>query len=337
MTVALTVQPRRKKAAPVPYVYHAMGGVLRSEVELPELVPTSGAAAADWTFRVGRGAAPDLPLVPLGERRVGVEAYWLSQIASGFRLKYSHAGIFDITDEGASITWYPSGDNQEELARCILLGPALAIALETAGLLCLHGSAVAISDQAVAFVGGKHHGKSTLAIALTAAGARLISDDIVPVQPGPPAITRPGVASARLWEDSARELINERYVGRTVQGVKSTLTAFAKHALQITPLPLAAIYLLRPDVTGSLESPCVRVRLHGADSVVVLAHQTKLPDPLVGLGRAGARLKLAATIAGSVPIWQLHFVGGFDRLTEVVQQILCWHRDPSSFSRGLTR
>src|SRR5688572_9965775 len=111
MTATLTVQPRRKKAAPLPYVYHAMGCVLQSEVELPELVPTSGPAAADWTFRIGRGAAPDLPLVALGERQVGVEAYWLSQIASGFRLKYSHAGTFDITDQGGRITWYPSGDN----------------------------------------------------------------------------------------------------------------------------------------------------------------------------------------------------------------------------------
>jgi hypothetical protein len=316
-------KPQDPGSTPPLHAYRAMGGILHSELELPELALANG-GMPDWTFRIG-AAAPVFELTVLGARDVGPERYQLFRIPAGLRLQYSHAGTFDMTEKGSRIVWYPAPDHRVELARAILLGPVLAIALEAAGRLCLHGSAVAVGVNAVAFIGGKHRGKSTLAMALTAAGARLISDDIVAIVPGSPALALPGVASARLWGDSARELDFERTGGRLLPGIKSTVTAFAEHAVQLTALPLAAIYLLAPDINGTGERACSRTRLNGMDAVVALAQQTKLADSLIGMNEAGVQLRTAAGIAAEVPVYTLDFVGNFARLPEVVRAVFAWH------------
>src|SRR4051812_4471444 len=139
--------------------YAVFGGVLRSMLPFPELTG-SMSGAATWTFLVVDGPAPaDDALLPLGERALGREHYRLCGSAERLRLEYSHAGVFDISRDGATIVWFRRSDTVMELVRSIVLGPALAIALEQAGLMCLHGSAVAIEGTVVAFVGPKHYGK----------------------------------------------------------------------------------------------------------------------------------------------------------------------------------
>jgi hypothetical protein len=127
--------------------YGVFGGRLRSELQFPDLAPVS-AAAADWTLRVSDAeVAPDETLALVGERQLGLETYRLFSGPQRIRLEYSHAGSFDISLDGTEITWYRRDDVILELVRSIVLGPALAIALELAGVFCLHGSAVSVSRQ----------------------------------------------------------------------------------------------------------------------------------------------------------------------------------------------
>jgi hypothetical protein len=304
--------------------YLAFGGILRSEIEFPELSAAKGSIRPDWTLIVEPGEPPQRTCVQLGERRVHEEHYQLCRSTDGFRLTYSHAGTFDISSDGAWIIWYHRDNAVIELVRSIVLGPAIAIALELRGLFCLHGSAVALGGAAVAFVGPKHHGKSTIATALTTHGGQLIGDDLLVVRPGPPATVRPGIASVRLWPDIAATLPLDSVCDTLIPGVKTTVTGFTEEAVSSTECLLKSVYVLSP-VAREAEARAVwRSRLAPIEATIALAHQTKLPDSLVGLRGAGAQLALAAVVAAKVPVWRLHVVRDLAKLQGVVQQITDW-------------
>jgi hypothetical protein len=308
--------------------YAVYGGLLRSDLDFPELVPREG-TRHDWRLRVIDCAPPvERDLVLRGERQIGVESYRLWSGPSRLRLEYSHAGCFDITRQGSVITWYRRPDALEELVRNIVLGPALALSLDLAGLMCLHGSAVAIDGQAVVFLGPKYHGKSTLATAMTAAGARLLGDDLVPIElDGHPRV-RPGVASVRLWNDAASALAVDRICESVAAGVKTTASGFARDALALADVPVRAVYLLSPERPGGATRPCWRTRLPVGAATIAIAQQAKLPDALIGLRAAGDRLRAAAALASAVPVFMLHTVRDFTQLDAVTRQIADWSREP---------
>jgi hypothetical protein len=304
--------------------YLAFGGILRAEIEFPELTPTPAARQPDWTVSVRYCEPPRQHLTLVGERSVREEHYQLFSFPGGFRLVYSHAGAFDVSGDGSSIYWYHYDSALPELVRSIILGPAISLALELAGFFCLHGSAVALGDQAVAFVGPKHFGKSTLAAALTAAGGRLVSDDLLAVRPGSPAIVRPGIGSVRLWSDMATALPLDGVCDTLIPGVKTTATGFAEAALAATPTRLGAIYVLSP-VAKEMDGRVVwRQPLAPSEAAMALALQTKLPACLVGLRAAGSQLRAAATVAATVPVWTLHAVRDVGRLDALVRQVIEW-------------
>lgn len=303
--------------------YRVYGGVLQSDVAFPELTPAND-HVFDWQFARSSVVPEQYDLVPLGERRAGRESYVLSRMPDGFRLEYSHAGTFDVRPQRRTITWYPSDESSEELARAIVIGPAFALLLEAAGDVCLHGSAVVVRDGALAFLGPKHHGKSTLALALTAAGCRLLSDDLVAVTPGSPATMRPAVPSMRLWADSASQLQPSQLCDTIVPGVKHTLGGFAAEHVAAERVGVASIYVLAP-VAADERREASRRRLSGAEAVVAIAQQKKLADALVGYADAGNRLPHAAALAAAVPVYELQVPRDFAVLARVVEQILGWH------------
>ena len=304
--------------------YAVFGGVLRSAVSLPEL-PVMEGAPPDWTLRTSTSAPLATAAKLLGQRRAGSETYRLSSIPDGLRLEYSHAGTFDVATSGSEIIWYPSETPDVELVRAIILGPVLALALEAGGSFCLHGSAVAFGERAVGFIAPKHHGKSTLAVALAAAGARFVGDDTLAISPGVPPALRPGIGSARLWEDAARELRVAEVCDSVITGAKSTASGFPGMPLRESRLALDAVYVLDPQVPTEGEPTVRRVRLSSGAAAVALAHHTKLPDSLVGLRAAGARLRTAVALASTVPVYSLEIARSFTHLPAAIEQLFAWH------------
>ena len=325
--------PATRRRSP-PFHYSVLGGVLRSEIEFPEL-PAAAPGHPRWSLEVREMAQPVASAELLGERRLGEEVYRLYATSAGFRLEYSHAGCFDVSRDGARISWSPLPDASLELARSIILGPGLSLSLEIDDLLCLHGSAVGVTGGAVGFLGPKYHGKSTLATALTAAGAALISDDLLAVACGSPPRVLPGVPSIRLWEDAAARLDVGQLCDSVIGGVKRTASGFGGRTLREADAPLAAVYLLKPMSSTGVEA-CERVRLTGAAAAISLAHQTKLPPSLVGPRMAGLQLRRAAVIAAGVPVYELRIQRDFSRLPQAVETILEWHGSaPSNVHRAL--
>jgi hypothetical protein len=304
--------------------YSAFGGVLRSEIEFPELPGAHTGGRPDWTLIVSHAEPPAFESELVGQRLVGSERFLLSRSTTCYRIEYSHAGTFDLSANGARIVWYYDRQAVPELVRSMVLGPAMALAFELSGFLCLHGSAVATGAAAVAFLGPKHFGKSTLATALTAAGSRLIGDDLLVVSPGLPPRLRPGIASVRLWADMAAALPLDGVCNTLIPGVKTTITGFNATAVATDHTALRDIYLLSPTLSDVGPECVTRTRLSPGEAAIGLAQQTKLPDCLVGLRAAGTRLATAATIAAAVPIWRLHVLRDLSKLDGIVRQIIDW-------------
>ena len=133
--------------------YQVFGGVLRSELEFPEL-DHAVRGEPDWTLTVTTASAPDVPLGDaLGEDKVD-QGVMVRSFATpqGFRLVYDDTGVFDVTAGGREIRWHRPESADLEAGRLDVLGRVLALALHASGWLSLHGSAVAMAEGAVAFL-----------------------------------------------------------------------------------------------------------------------------------------------------------------------------------------
>ncbi len=313
--------------------YRVLGGCLHADIDFPELAVAPAAAPCTWRLETASGAAPVRQLQLLGSDDVrGAGQVQLSRTPDGFRLVYPDTGVYDVTHNGGHVTWYPPAERSYEpglfveAVRIDVLGRVLAVALHAGGTESLHGSAVEAGDGAIAFVAPKFHGKSTLASSLVAQGARLITDDTLPVELSDPPRAHPGVQSVRMWEDSAG-LLGDRLPGLELGSWgKLQSSRLPKEWLADDATPLVAIYVLSPRRPG-VESSVTRERQQPVDAAVTLVAHAKL-GPLLGKDAAPDLLRWAVKLASRVPVYRLMFPRDFERLTLVVDQLRAWHGHP---------
>jgi hypothetical protein len=304
--------------------YRVFGRRLYSELEIPEL-PFDTDGPDDWTLRVLppiAGPPEECRLLGRDEVDAGITVR-LHASPSGLWLHFDDTGCFEIAHDGTTIRWYAPSPDVAPLARLDVLGRVLAAALHAQGMLCLHGSGVCIGNQAIGFLAPKFHGKSTTALALVRAGARLITDDTLVVQPGTPAMAHPGVHVARLWSDSVSRLV-EGGAGDGERRAKHSVTDLPEDRLLQRPTPVAALYLLAP-VTPAPERAAVhRSQLDPMRAALALVGHGKL-TALFGGPETATTLERAVEVARSVPVYQLAIVRDFAELDHVVSQIGAWH------------
>jgi hypothetical protein len=202
----------------------------------------------------------------------------------------------------------------------------LALALGARGALALHGSAVTVAGRGIVLLGAKHAGKSTLAAALAAAGARLVADDMAAVHPPFPPRLLPGLPLLRLWDEAADHLRQRGLGGTRLDGTKQTLAELPAEQVERRAAPLAAVYLLDP-CAGDAEGDVRRVRLSPTDAALAMVVHAKL-GPLLHGAPAAEHLARAAAVAGRTPAYRLRVPRGWDRLERVAARILDWHRPP---------
>lgn len=306
---------------------HAIfGGCLRSEIPLPEL-PVCESTEPDWRFHRASTLIPATQF--LGEDRVDADLrVRCSRIPGGFRLDFDDTGTFDITDGGRDIAWTSGKASALELVRADLLGGVFSVALHLQGLLCLHGSAVAVADAALAFLANKGGGKSTLATAMCARGATLITDDMLPVTPDDPVMAWPSMPAVRLLHDSASHL---RYAnGQTHPATnKYHVNELPSQQVERRRLPVGAIYELAPVPAGPGVPPVQRIRVKGAAAVGTLLRHHRAGTAIASVETMNLFMR-ASDIVRTVPVYQLQVARDFGRLPEVVDQIREWHSATTS-------
>lgn len=321
--------------------YTVYGECLASAVPFPELA-ASASPTVRWSFRTTPQLAPMRAATELGEEQIYGEVFArLYAHDAGHRIIVDDTGSFDLSADRAQVVWEERATAWPDFVRAHLVGRVLATALYLDGLLPLHASAVESRDGVIAFLGPKGFGKSALALALAAAGARLVTDDTLPVElADPPAVAAgtgsrtgsrstprawPGVHSVRVRDDVLSAAGVERPATETREG-KRVVSALRPEQLMSRPSPLAALYLLDP-VEGDTGS-VTRVALQPMLAALGTVAHVKI-GRMLGHAAAKPMLERAAAIARRVPVYRLHPPRDLSRLPETAAMILHWHGVPS--------
>ena len=298
--------------------YEVFGGVLQSDIEFPEL-PASGRDRPDWTLRQRESLVPLADAGVIGvEDLVGGVAARLERGRDRYRLRFDDTGSFDIAHDGKRIDWSPLPGASPAVVRADVLGRVLSLALHAAGDLCLHASAAAIAGKAVAFVGPRGYGKSTLTMALVANGGYLVADDTVRLS-GVPPLAAVAVPSLRLREDVATRF-----------GVEVEPEVGDKVIVRDAPvaserwLPLDAIYVLVPRVADGAAALVRRERLGSFEATLALVRHGKIA-PLLGGQEAASVLPRASAVAHAVPVFALEVARDLERVGDVARALAGWH------------
>lgn len=243
------------------------GLVVDSEVELHQNRPT--ADAADVTVRLGSRmtAAQERPVghvllhYETDERRL----FTATAEESGYRLRFYGTADFVIDSRLSDVVIHAVDGAPQDTLGVLVAGTLLSFLLALRGEPVLHASAVDVDGTAVAFVGSSGMGKSTMATLLCAAGAQLITDDVLRVDlDGPQPRCYLGATALRLRK-SAAELAELFAVAP-----RQRVTGDGRDSLTMTPatvehLPLAALVIPVPQHDGETSRPeLVRLdRKHG--------------------------------------------------------------------------
>lgn len=304
--------------------YSVFGERLASEIPLPELdeIPPG---PARWTVALVASLPAMADAVELGADPIyGDVSARLYRHAHGHRIVVDDTGSFEFSDDRKHLSVLPLAEAWDDFVRAHLTGRVLATALYLDGLLPLHGSSVATRDGVIGFLAPKGFGKSSLALALTKAGAWLVSDDTLPID-AEAALAWPGVHGLRVRDDARDALGVLEGSLRTREG-KHVITELGHERVFARPMPLAALYLLVPiEPDGEGVDRARAPRMQAAISIV--AH-VKIGS-MLGRDAAPEMLARAARIAERVPVYQLAMPRDLAALPEIARTILAWHGEPT--------
>src|SRR5690242_13445968 len=161
-----------------------------------------------------------------------------------------------------------------------LLGPVMGFVMLRRGVVCLHASAIAVDDKAIALLGPAGAGKSTTAAAFSNRGYSIMAEDVVTLDDrGDHFLVRPAYPCIRLWPASVVALFgdDECLPRLTPNWDKRYLDLTQKFPQE--PVALTAIYHLdtRRD---SVEAPHIKAvdKSDGLMSLIANTYATKLMD-----------------------------------------------------------
>lgn len=220
----------------MPYFYSAYGLTLQSEIKLPELNSTL-ATDADVYIQFG-----SLSAIPLQTENT---PHCYQNTDAGMYLYWQGVGTFLIR-AGQEVRIDLETNLDEDRLRLFILGAVMGVILHQRGFLVLHASAVALEGAAIAFIGHKRWGKSTMAATLHNRGHSLIADDVVAldVQPQHPVRVQPAFPQIKLWPDAVT------CIGKTPEDLPRLGARLEKRNHQLSTgfmadiLPLKHIYVL---------------------------------------------------------------------------------------------
>jgi hypothetical protein len=196
--------------------------------------------------------------------------------AKYYGFSYADGARFAVNRQGDEI-WADWPENYTlEDACTYLTGPVMAFLLRLRGFTCLHASAIAVGECAVALFGLAGAGKSTTAAAFALRGFSVLSDDVAVLSDmGNRFLVQPGYPRLNLWPDSVCTLFgSEDALPRITPTWDKRYLALNGNDLRFEsrPLPLTAIYILGEKEAG-LTTPVIE-EAAGSDALVTLVANT---------------------------------------------------------------
>ncbi|NJD90894.1 MAG: hypothetical protein FIA91_05165 [Geobacter sp.] len=232
-----------------------------------------------------------------------------------FLLKVDKVASFYV-HSGSRITIMPENGAGEDDILVFLMGSAFGALLHQRNILVLHGSAIAVNGQSIAFCGPSGIGKSTLAAALQQRNYPFLADDLcaISISTGRPVII-PGFPRLKLWADTLKKL------DKCCDKLKSVRWAgeLEKYFLPVdsyqhAPLPLQAVFILE----SSNKDTLAVTQLPGNEKIDPLIEHTYRRRFLHGLGGKKDHFKQCAAVAANVDVHRVVRPDKGFRLNELV-------------------
>jgi len=268
--------------------YTAYNLGIHSALPLPEL-PSSD-TPADVVVRFGSvdRALPNSPKQGLIEA-TAEEAYLFFEGIAKFLIR-----------SGREITVDPVPGADERWIRIGVLGPSMGALLYQRGWLTLHASSVAVGGGAVAFVGERGWGKSTMAAAMCARGHRLVADDVTAIRgDGAGSLeVYPGYPQLKLWPDAAASIGEDPKMLPRLDPITERRARRVTRDFHVEPLPLRRIYVLGGGERFEIEF------LGAQEALVELIRHTYGRELFQAVDTRAHFLK-CATLVNGVPICSL--------------------------------
>ncbi len=219
------------------FCYKAYGLIFDSELQLPELIPSQG--AADIIIRLG-----EVPETLLNGRLID-EFYQVGR--QQFLLTVEEAGRY-LVRNGNEIIIQPAPNSIESDVRLFLLGSCLGALLHQRGMLAIHASSIETRQGAVLFTGHSGCGKSTLLAAFLQRGYEMLADDITAISTdgnGVPMVF-PALPRSKLWADAAEHLGHDPVSLIPLRPDARKYALPTRRQFSRQPVPLGKIFLLDP-------------------------------------------------------------------------------------------
>jgi hypothetical protein len=239
---------------------------------------------------------------------------------NSYRFCYSDRTEFLIDQNGTEI-WarWPEPLTIEDTTT-YLLGPIMGFVLLLRGLVCLHASAIAIGDKAIALAGPAGAGKSTTAAAFAERGYNVLAEDVVTLDDrADHFLVRPAYPCIRLWPASVEALYGSAtHLPRLTPNWDKCYLDLADRFHQ-QPLPLAAIYqinLRSDDPHAPFVEPLDRAE--GLMSLVANTYATKLMDKHM----RAREFELLTRVLSNVPLRSVTPHTDPARISELCDRIL---------------
>jgi hypothetical protein len=297
------------------YVLHG----LRARSEVPIDAPAESSPDPDLDIKWGsRREIPDAPAP--GDVLVLLELPGASSSLAfdGNRYTLRAHGLcdFEIDRELKSACVHLSPGADEEWGS-LLVGNLLTTVLMLRGHSVLHASAVEIAGRSLAFVAGVGMGKSTVAALCCAAGANLVTDDVLRVEvEGDEGWCYRGSLELRLREQAA-----ELARGLDGTGQRSTVDGrVATRLMGSRPerLPLGAIAI---PVCEHDSDELKVVRLRGIEALIELVSCPRIVG-WTTTEPARRDFRVLAQIADHLPIYRAHLPWGPPFPPDLGEQLL---------------
>jgi hypothetical protein len=288
------------------YLLHGLR--VRSEVELDA---TLDAAAGPADVEIRWGPATRVPSeAPAGSlvrfRDVAGSITWLTLEGARYTLRTGSWCEFEFDRDLRAVEVRVPPDAEPGRAS-VLMPNFLAHLLVLAGHSVIHASAVELSGQAVAFVGDSGRGKSTVAALCCAAGARLVSDDVLRVEAG----DRGSGAWCYRGSGELRLRAKAAALAHSIDGAATRETSDGRWAVRppataAERLPMGAV--VTPFCEHEKEELRV-VRVRGLKAVLELIQN---PRTVGWVSQEPARrdLHVLTQLADQVPIYRAHLPWG---------------------------
>jgi hypothetical protein len=262
------------------------------------------------------------------ERHLGQAVMTTHHGPSGTWIRYEDLVTFHIAANGAVIDIFADliQPEIEDAVGLVMTGVATAIVIhQLRHILCLHASGVVTPAGAIAFIGPKGQGKSTIAAGFLARGATLLTDDLLPLQcasgqylaiPGPPIM--------KLWSQSMLHALESDADHRPLApGVDKHLVKMnGGHPVAQTPAPLRRIYVIQRYESQNSATSDILIRTPSRKTALLaLAAQVSVQKYLTPQ-EFGTLLPALHALIDTVPVRTLLYPTGFEHQDAVFQHIL---------------